>query len=43
LHLARWWRFSSARAPFSTICPFGRLSCWVQSLAVKVQVSFQHR
>jgi hypothetical protein len=31
--------FSSARIPFSTICPFGGLSCWVQSLAVKVQVS----
>ena len=31
--------FSSVRVPFSTICPFGGLSCWVQSLAVKVQVS----
>jgi len=32
--------FSSVRIPFSTtICPFGGLSCWVQSLAVKVQVS----
>ena len=28
--------FSSARVPFFTICPFGGLSCWVQSLAVKV-------
>ena len=31
--------FSSVRVPFSTICPLGGLSCWVQSLAVKVQVS----
>ena len=31
--------FSSVRVPFSTICPFGGLSCWVQSLAVKVQAS----
>jgi hypothetical protein len=31
--------FSSVRVPFSTICPFGRLSCWVQSHAVKVQAS----
>ena len=31
--------FSSARVPFFTICPFGGLSCWVQSLAVKVQAS----
>jgi hypothetical protein len=31
--------FSSARVLFSTICPFGGLSCWVQSLAVKVLVS----
>jgi hypothetical protein len=31
--------FSSVRVPFSTICPFGGLSCWVQSLAVKVQTS----
>jgi hypothetical protein len=30
---------SSVRVPFSTICPFGGLSCWVQSLALKVQVS----
>ena len=40
----RFWRtsqrsFSSDRVPFSTICPFGGLSCWVQSLVVKVQVS----
>jgi hypothetical protein len=39
LHLARPQSFSSARVPFSTICPFGGLSCWVQSLAVKVQAS----
>ena len=33
-------RFSaSVRVPFSTICPFGGLSCWVQSLAAKVQAS----
>ena len=33
-------RFSaSVRIPFSTIWPFGGLSCWVQSLAVKVQAS----
>ena len=31
--------FSSAHEPFFTICPFGGLSCWVQSLAVKVQAS----
>jgi len=31
--------FSSVRVPFSTIYPFGGLSCWVQSLAVKVQAS----
>jgi hypothetical protein len=31
--------FSSVRVPFSTICPFGGSSCWVQSLAVKVQAS----
>jgi len=31
--------FSSVRIPFSTICPFGGLSCWAQSLAVNVQVS----
>ena len=31
--------FSSDFVPFSTICPFGGLSCWVKSLAVKVQVS----
>jgi hypothetical protein len=31
--------FSSARVPFSNICPFGGLSCGVQSLAVKVQAS----
>ena len=40
----RFWRtsqrsFSSDRVPFSTFCPFGGLSCWVQSLAAKVQVS----
>ena len=28
--------FSSVHVPFSTICSFGGLSCWVQSLAVKV-------
>jgi hypothetical protein len=31
--------FSSARVPFFTIYPFGGLSCWVQSLVVKVQAS----
>jgi hypothetical protein len=31
--------FSSAHVLFSNICPFGGLSCWVQSLVVKVQVS----
>jgi hypothetical protein len=31
--------FSSVCVPFSTICPFGGLSCWVHSLGVKVQVS----
>ena len=31
--------FSSAHVLFSTICPFGGLSYWVQSLAVKVQAS----
>jgi hypothetical protein len=31
--------FSSVHVPFSTICPFGGLPCWVQSLAVKVQAS----
>ena len=31
--------FSFARVPFFTICPFGGLSCWVQSLGVKVQAS----
>jgi len=31
--------FSSVHIPFSTICPFGGLSCWVQSHAVKVQAS----
>jgi hypothetical protein len=30
---------SCAHVPFFTICPFGGLSCWVQSLAVKVQAS----
>ncbi len=39
LRLASQWSFSSARVLFSTICPFGGLSCWVQSLAVKVQAS----
>ena len=39
LRLASQRSFSSVRVPFSTICPFGGLSCWVQSLAVKVQVS----
>jgi hypothetical protein len=37
--LASQQSFSTARVPFSTICPFGGLSCWVHSLAVKVQVS----
>jgi hypothetical protein len=39
LRLASQQSFLSVRVPFSTICPFGGLSCWVQSLAVKVQVS----
>jgi len=39
LHSASQQSFSSVRVPFSTICPFGGLSCWVQSLAVNVQVS----
>ncbi len=39
LHLARQQSFSSARVLFSNICPFGELSCWVQSFAVKVQAS----
>jgi hypothetical protein len=39
LRLASQQSFSSVRVPFSTICPFGGLSCWVQYLAVNVQVS----
>jgi hypothetical protein len=39
LHSASQQSFSSARVLFSTICPFGGLSCWVQSLVVKVQAS----
>jgi hypothetical protein len=39
LRLASQQSFSSDRVPFSTICPFGGLSCWVQSLVVKVQAS----
>ncbi len=39
LHLARPQSFLSAKVPFSIICPFGGLSCWVQSLEVKVQAS----
>jgi hypothetical protein len=39
LRLASQRSFSSARLPFPSVCPFGGLSCWVQSLAVKVQVS----
>jgi hypothetical protein len=39
LRLASQQSFSSARIPFFTICPFGGLSCRVQSLAVKVQAS----
>jgi hypothetical protein len=39
LHSASQQSFSSARVLFSTICPFGGLSCWVQPLAVKVQAS----
>jgi len=39
LRLASQRSFSSVHVPVSTICPFGGLSCWVQSLAVKVQVS----
>jgi hypothetical protein len=39
LRLASQRSFSSVCVPFSTICPFGGLSCWVQSLAIKVQVS----
>jgi hypothetical protein len=39
LHLASQQSFSSAHVLFSTICPFGGLSYWVQSLAVKVQAS----
>jgi hypothetical protein len=39
LCLASQRSFSSAHVLFSTICPFGGLSCWVQSLVVKVQVS----
>jgi len=39
LHSASRRSFSYVRVPFSTICPFGGLSCWVQSRVVKVQVS----
>jgi hypothetical protein len=39
LRLASQRSFSSVCVPFSTICPFGGLSCWVHSLVVKVQVS----
>ena len=39
LRLASQQSLSSVRVPFYTICPFGGLSCWVHSLAVKVQVS----
>jgi hypothetical protein len=39
LCLASQQSFSSAHVLFSTICPFGGLSCWVQSLVIKVQVS----
>jgi hypothetical protein len=39
LRLASQQSFSSVRVPFSTICSFGVLSCWVQSLAVKAQAS----
>jgi len=39
LALGKPTKFSSARVLFSTFCPFGGLSCWVQYLAVKVQAS----